>query len=35
MVGKLRAEVVRHFEEGIAVEFATLQTEASIEQNLA
>jgi hypothetical protein len=35
MVGKLRARVVRHFDEGIAVEFATQQTAASIEQNLA
>ena len=34
-VGQLRAEVVRHFEEGIAVEFATTQTEASLQQNLA
>jgi len=34
-VGQLRAEVVRHFEEGIAVEFATTQTEASLHQNLA
>jgi hypothetical protein len=34
LVGKLRAEVVRHFEEGVAVEFATLQTVQSIEQNL-
>ncbi len=34
-VGQLRAEIVRHFEEGIAVEFATTQTEASLQQNLA
>ena len=34
MIGKLRARVVRHSEEGIAVEFATLQTAQSIEQNL-
>ncbi len=34
MVGKLRATVVRQFEEGIAVEFATQQTAESIEQNL-
>jgi hypothetical protein len=33
-LGKLRSTVVRHFEEGVAVEFATLQTAASIEQNL-
>jgi hypothetical protein len=33
-VGKLRATVVRHFEEGVAVEFATVQTVESIEQNL-
>jgi hypothetical protein len=35
MVGKLRARVVRHFEEGIAVEYATLQTPTSLEQNLS
>lgn len=34
MVGKLRAQVVRHFDEGIAVEFATQQTRSSLEQNL-
>jgi hypothetical protein len=34
MVGKIRAKVVRHFEEGIAVEFATQQTAVSLEQNL-
>ena len=33
-VGKLRAEIVRHFDEGVAVEFATPQTPQSIEQNL-
>ena len=35
MIGNLRASVVRHFDEGIAVEFATLQTASSLEQNLA
>ena len=35
MVGKLRARVLRHFDEGIAVEFATLQTQTSLDQNLA
>jgi c-di-GMP-binding flagellar brake protein YcgR len=35
MVGKLRARVVRHFDEGVAIEFATQQTPASLEQNLA
>ena len=35
IVGKLRARVVRHFDEGIGVEFATLQTQNSLEQNLA
>jgi hypothetical protein len=35
MVGKLRARVIRHFEEGVAVEYATLQTATSLEQNLA
>ncbi len=34
MVGKLRARIVRHFDEGIAVEFATVQTAKSLEQNL-
>jgi hypothetical protein len=34
MVGKLRAQVVRLFEEGVAVEFATLQTPDSLELNL-
>jgi hypothetical protein len=34
MVGKIRARAVRHFEEGIAVEFVTQQTVASLEQNL-
>jgi len=33
-LGKIRATVFRHFEEGIAVEFAVLQTAASIEENL-
>jgi len=33
-LGKIRATVIRHFEEGVAVEFATLQTAASIEENL-
>ena len=34
LIGKLRASVVRHFDEGIALEFATLQTVGSLEQNL-
>ncbi len=34
MVGKLRGRVVRHFEEGVAIEFATMQTVTSLEQNL-
>jgi hypothetical protein len=34
MVGKLRASVVRHFDEGVAIEFATLQTAGTLEQNL-
>jgi hypothetical protein len=33
-LGNIRATVVRHFEEGIAVEFVVLQTAASIEENL-
>ncbi|MEX0852896.1 MAG: PilZ domain-containing protein [Bauldia sp.] len=35
MVGKLRARIVRQFDEGVAVEFATVQTANSLEQNLA
>ncbi len=35
MVGKLRARVIRHSDEGVAVEFATQQTQKSLEQNLA
>ncbi len=35
VVGKLRAIVVRHFDEGFAVEFATVQTMNSLEQNLS
>jgi c-di-GMP-binding flagellar brake protein YcgR len=34
MAGKLRARVIRHFDEGVAVEFATQQTATSLEQNL-
>jgi hypothetical protein len=34
MVGNLRATVIRLFEEGIAVEFATMQTLESLDQNL-
>jgi hypothetical protein len=33
-LGKLRSTVVRHFDEGVAVEFATIQTVDSIEANL-
>ena len=33
-IGSLRASVVRHFEDGFAVEFAVLQTENSIHDNL-
>jgi c-di-GMP-binding flagellar brake protein YcgR len=35
VLGKIRATVIRHFEDGVAVEFATLQTADSIDQNLA
>ncbi len=35
LVGKIRGTVVRHFDEGIAVEFVTLQTASSLEQNLS
>ena len=34
MIGKLRGSVVRHFDEGVAIEFATLQTASSLEQNI-
>lgn len=34
MVGNLRATVIRVFDEGIAVEFAVMQTVDSLEQNL-
>ena len=34
IVGKLRATVMRHFDEGIGVQFKTLQTRDSIEENL-
>ena len=33
-IGSLRANVVRHFEEGFAAEFAVLQTRNSIHENL-
>jgi hypothetical protein len=35
LVGKIRSTVVRHFDEGVAIEFVTLQTASSLEQNLA
>jgi hypothetical protein len=35
MAGKLRATVVRHSDEGVAVEFANLQTQTSLEEGLA
>jgi hypothetical protein len=35
LVGKIRGTVVRHFDEGIAVEFVTLQTASSLEQNVS
>lgn len=34
MVGRLRASVVRHSDDGIAIEFATLQTQKSLEEAL-
>lgn len=33
-VGRMRARVVRHFDDGVAVEFAMLQTEDMIHNNL-
>jgi hypothetical protein len=35
MFGRLRAQVIRHFEEGIAVEFSSVQTQTSIQENLS
>ena len=35
MLGKVRATVVRHSEDGVAVEFASLQTQSSLRSNLA
>jgi hypothetical protein len=35
LIGKIRGSVVRHSDEGVAVEFATLQTASSLEQNLS
>ena len=33
-VGNMRGRVVRHFDEGVAIEFATIQTRDSLEQFL-
>jgi len=35
IVGKIRASVVRHFEGGIAIEFAAMQTRESLRDNLS
>jgi hypothetical protein len=35
LVGKIRGNVVRHFDEGVAIEFLTLQTASSLAQNLS
>jgi hypothetical protein len=35
LVGKIRGTVVRHFDEGVAIEFVTLQTASSLEQNIS
>ena len=35
MAGRLRATVVRHSDEGVAIEFVTLQTQSSLEEGLA
>ena len=35
MVGKLRATVTRHSDDGFAVEFGTLQTQSSLAENLS
>jgi hypothetical protein len=34
-VGKIKSSVVRHFEDGIAIEFAVTQTRESVEANFA
>jgi hypothetical protein len=34
-VGRIRASIVRHSEEGVAIEFATLQTRTSLQEGLA
>lgn len=34
-IGKLRASVVRHFDGGVAIEFASLQTRESLKEGLA
>jgi hypothetical protein len=34
-IGKLRSAVVRHFDEGMAIEFAVVQTQETIDENLA
>jgi hypothetical protein len=34
-LGAVRANVIRHFEDGIAIEFAVLQTAESIEENIS
>lgn len=34
-LGAVRANVIRHFEEGVAIEFAVLQTPESIEENIS
>lgn len=34
-LGHVRGVVVRHFEEGVAIEFAVLQTHESLEQNIS
>jgi hypothetical protein len=35
MIGKIRGSVVRHFDEGVAIEFGTLQTASSLEQGFS
>ena len=35
LIGKIRATVVRHFDEGIGIEFVMAQTASSLEQNLS
>lgn len=34
LVGKVRGRIVRHFEDGVAIEFSALQTIENLEKHL-